>query len=125
MTAIFVCLLPIAIAFVMAWGIWQGSVRYVVDGTHILVFRGRRLVRDVDATDYTTIQVCGRATWRNVIFAISVLGFWTVPPMVRCWTKRPEQLVGRLKELPHVMLWGAEAAQKFHDDLAEASRETA
>lgn len=115
------CSLPFAAAVWIGWGLWYGCVRYVVEGPHILVYRGRRQVRKVDATTFDCIKVCGRVTWRDLVIPFGTFWtFWTMPPNVECWRQRPDQLGGKVKELPHVMLWGAEAAQRFHDDLAAA-----
>lgn len=117
--ALVACLLGGAI-WALAWALWPAPVRYFVDGTEIVVRRGPVPVRRVDASQLDEIHVAGSLTWRGLFFMSFAL--LDGMPQVVCVRRRPDRLTDASTELPHVLVWGRDGADAFHDALVDALR---
>lgn len=114
-----VCGLLGASVVVTLWAIRAGGVRYEVEGSRVLVSRGRRLLKDVDTVGFDSVTVVGSLTLRTILTGSNCAWDLSGLPQVVC-RRRINRWDDEIVELPHLLLWGREAVRGFQERLDAA-----
>lgn len=91
----------------------SARVRYFIRGTTIVVKRGRREIRSIDALDCTSIRGTGKVTTRELLVDVGV--FWTMSDDYPCIEYTQLNNEGRAKttKLPRVLILGSANTEIF------------